>query len=210
MANLYRVGRGDGGATAGMAVPGRDLWLEDMSAPRRNDMKPVPAGEAGRRELRTAYSVFPSGVVGLCAVVDGIPVGMAASSFVAVSLDPPLVGVCVQWTSETWPRLESRPRIGVSVLGESHDAAARRLAAATGDRFEGLTLVTTEAGAVLIEGASAWLECSVDAVFPAGDHKIVLLRIEAFENRPAVEPLVFQSSTFRRLDTAADTAVDTG
>jgi len=162
-------------------------------------MKSVPAGEEGRRALRDAYAIFPSGVVGLCAVVDGIPVGMAASSFVPVSLDPPLVAVCVQWTSETWPRLEAQPRIGVSVLGESHDSAARRLAAATGDRFEGLTVSTTEHGAVLIEGASAWLECSVDSVIPAGDHRLVLLRIEALDVRPAVEPLVFQSSTFRRL-----------
>ena len=162
-------------------------------------MNPVLAGDAGRRQLRDAYAVFPSGVVGLCAVVDGVPVGMAASSFVSVSIDPPLVAVCVQWTSETWPRLEGRPRIGVSVLGESHDLAARRLAAATGDRFEGLGLRTTDDGAVLIEGASAWLECSVDSVIPAGDHRIVLLRIEALEVRPAVEPLVFQSSTFRRL-----------
>jgi flavin reductase (DIM6/NTAB) family NADH-FMN oxidoreductase RutF len=138
-------------------------------------------------------------VVGLCAIVDGVPVGMAASSFVAVSLDPPLVAVCVQWTSETWPRLEACPRIGVSVLGESHDSAARRLAAATGDRFEGLTLTTTDDGAILIEGASAWLDCAVDSVIPAGDHRIVLMRIESFDVRPAVAPLVFQSSTFRRL-----------
>jgi flavin reductase (DIM6/NTAB) family NADH-FMN oxidoreductase RutF len=162
-------------------------------------MKRVPAGVEGHRELRDAYAVFPSGVVGLCAVVDGVPVGMAASSFVAVSLDPPLVAVCVQWTSETWPRLSARPRIGVSVLGESHDAAARRLAAATGDRFEGLTLSITDAGAVLIEGAGAWLECSIESTIPAGDHQLVLLRIEEFDVRPAVEPLVFQSSTFRRL-----------
>jgi len=162
-------------------------------------VKRVPPGDDGRRELRDAYAVFPSGVVGLCAVLDGTPVGMAASSFVAVSLDPPLVAVCVQWTSETWPRLAACARIGVSVLGESHDRAARRLAAAAGDRFAGLALTTTEAGAVLIDGASAWLECSVDSVIPAGDHRLVLLRIETFDVRPTVEPLVFQSSTFRRL-----------
>jgi flavin reductase (DIM6/NTAB) family NADH-FMN oxidoreductase RutF len=162
-------------------------------------MKNVPEGEAGRLELREAYSAFPSGVVGLCARVDDAPVGMAASSFVSVSLDPPLVAVCVSWTSSTWPRLADRPRLGVSVLGESHDRAARRLAAATGDRFEGLSLHTTPDDAVLIEGASAWLECSVDSVLPAGDHRIVLLRIEEFEVRPTVPPLVFHSSMFRRL-----------
>lgn len=170
-----------------------------MAASEENDMKRVPSGDDSHRELRAAYAVFPSGVVGLCALVDGVPIGMVASSFVSVSLEPPLVAVCVQWTSETWPQLQARPRVGVSVLGESHDSAARRLAAATGDRFEGLTLSVTGDGAVLIEGACAWLECSLDSVIPAGDHQMVLLRIEAFEVRPAVEPLVFQSSTFRRL-----------
>ncbi|GAA3397819.1 flavin reductase family protein [Cryptosporangium minutisporangium] len=154
---------------------------------------------AAPRDLRDVYGAFPSGVVGLCAVVDDVPVGMAASSFVAVSLEPALVAVCVQNTSTTWPRLRDRPFVGVSVLGESHDLAARRLAAKTGDRFEGLTIGTTGGGAVLIEGASAWLECAVEREVPAGDHDIVLLRIEAFEVRPAVAPLVFHSSGFRRL-----------
>jgi flavin reductase (DIM6/NTAB) family NADH-FMN oxidoreductase RutF len=154
---------------------------------------------ADQRELRDAYGAFPSGVVGLCAVVDDLPMGMAASSFVAVSLDPPLVAVCVQHTSTTWPRLRDRPHLGVSVLGESHDLAARRLAAKTGDRFEGLALGTTPGGAVLIEGASAWLECSVEREVPAGDHAIVLLRIETFDVEPSIAPLVFHSSTFRRL-----------
>jgi len=160
-------------------------------------MKSVAGAEP--RELRDVYGAFPSGVVGLCAAVDGAPIGMAASSFVAVSLDPPLVAVCVQHTSTTWPRLRTLPYLGLSVLGESHDLAARRLAAKTGDRFEGLTLGTTEGGAVLIEGASAWLECTVDREVPAGDHVIVLLRIESFEVEPTVAPLVFHSSGFRRL-----------
>ncbi len=159
----------------------------------------VPEDDDANRELRAAYSAFPSGVVGLCAEVDGVPVGLAASSFVSVSLEPPLVAVCVSRASTTWPRLAGRPRLGVSVLGESHDAAARQLAAATGDRFEGLSLTTTAQGAVLIDGAGAWLECSLESLIPAGDHWIVLMRIESFEVRPAVRPLIFHSSTFRRL-----------
>ena len=151
------------------------------------------------RELRDVYGAFPSGVVGLCALVEGGPVGMAASSFVAVSLDPPLVAVCVQKTSTTWPRLRTLPRLGVSVLGESHDLAAKRLAAKTGDRFEGLSIGTTDGGAILIEGASAWLECTIDREVPAGDHDIILLRIESFEVEPTIAPLVFHSSGFRRL-----------
>jgi flavin reductase (DIM6/NTAB) family NADH-FMN oxidoreductase RutF len=149
--------------------------------------------------LRSAFAQFPTGVVSLCAEVDGSPVGLAASTFVPVSLDPPLVAFCVQNTSATWPRLTGRPRIGVSVLGESHEAAARSLASKTGDRFAGLTLHTTAEGAVLLDGASAWLECSVQQEVPAGDHAVVLLRVHGLQTTPGVAPLVFHGSAFRSL-----------
>lgn len=154
--------------------------------------------------LRQAFGAFPSGVVALCAVVDGAPQGMVASSFVTVSLEPPLVAFCVQWTSTTWPRLEPLARIGVSVLGEVHDAAARQLASRVDDRFANLPVETTAEGAVLLHGAGAWLECSVEQVFPAGDHGIVLMRLHALTLHEGVEPLVFAQSAFRRL--AADSA----
>lgn len=52
-------------------------------------------------QLRRAFGCFPSGVTAVCAVVDGEPVGMAASSFTSVSMAPPLVSVCVQDSSAT-------------------------------------------------------------------------------------------------------------
>ncbi len=61
--------------------------------------------------------------------------------------------MCVQNTSTTWPKLKDVARLGISVLGESHDEAARTLTARTGDWFAGLQAVSTENGAVLIEGA---------------------------------------------------------
>ena len=88
--------------------------------------------------LREAFGHFPSGVIAIAAEVDGTRVGLAASTFVPVSLDPPLVSFCVQNTSTTWPQLKDLPFLGISVLGESHDEAARTLAAKTGDRFAGL------------------------------------------------------------------------
>ncbi len=79
--------------------------------------------------LRNAFGCFPTGVTAICAVIDGEPVGMAASSFTSVSLDPALVLVCIQNSSATWRKLRSAPRIGVSVLGEQHDRACSQLAA---------------------------------------------------------------------------------
>jgi flavin reductase (DIM6/NTAB) family NADH-FMN oxidoreductase RutF len=149
--------------------------------------------------LREAFGHFPSGVIAIAAEVDGTRVGLAASTFVPVSLEPPLVSFCVQNTSETWPKLKDLPRLGISVLGESHDAAARALAAKTGDRFAGLSTVSTESGAVFVEGTSVWVESAIENLVPAGDHTIVILRVAGISVHSDVAPIVFHRSTFRRL-----------
>jgi flavin reductase (DIM6/NTAB) family NADH-FMN oxidoreductase RutF len=149
--------------------------------------------------LREAYGHFPTGVIAIAAEADGTRVGLAASTFVPVSLDPPLVSFCVQNTSTTWPRLKDLPRLGISVLGESHDDAARALAARTGDRFAGLQTVSTDNGAVFIDGTSVWLESSIEQLVAAGDHTIVILRVIDITVHPDVAPIVFHRSTFRRL-----------
>ncbi len=76
---------------------------------------------------------------------------------------------CVQNTSTTWPMLKDVPRLGISVLDESHDEAARKLTARTGDWFAGLQAISTENSAVFIEGTSVWLESSIEQLVPAGD-----------------------------------------
>lgn len=152
-------------------------------------------------QVRRAYGCFPSGVTAVCAMAAGEPVGIAASSFTSVSMDPALVSVCVQHTSTTWPRLRELPRLGVSVLGENQHAAASRLASKQGDRFAGLDLETTAEGGVLIHGAVAWLDCSIHAEVEAGDHDVVLLRIHGLRAHPDEAPLVFHGSRFRQLVT---------
>lgn len=149
--------------------------------------------------LREAFGHFPSGVVAVAAEIDGVKVGLAASTFVPVSLDPPLVSFCVQNCSTTWPKLQGVPVLGISVLGEAHDAAARTLAAKTGDRFAGLETVSSGRGAVFIEGTSVWLESAIEQLVPAGDHTIVVLRISDLTVHPEVPPIVFHRSAFHRL-----------
>ena len=149
--------------------------------------------------LREAFGHFPSGVIAIAAEVAGTRVGLAASTFVPVSLEPPLVSFAVQNTSTTWPQLKDVPYLGISVLGESHDEAARTLAAKTGDRFAGLQTVSTPSGAVFVEGTSVWLESSIEQLIPAGDHTIVILRVSDITVHADVPPIVFHRSTFRRL-----------
>ena len=149
--------------------------------------------------LRKVFGMYPTGVAVLAALVDGIPEGLAASSFTSVSLDPPLVSVCVAHTSSTWPRLRSATRIGVSVLSGDQEQAGRQLSAKGVDRFAGLAWRETPGGALLLEGASAWLDVSVHQHVVAGDHDIVILRVHDLGSDHGLQPLVFHASQFRRL-----------
>ena len=156
-------------------------------------------GDHDAAALRRAYACFPSGVTALCGLVGGLPDGMAASSFTSVSLDPPIVSLCVAHTSTTWPRLAALPTLGVSVLAEGHTELARSLSAKQGDRFAAARWTSTASGAVLLHGSTLWLECAVDSVVAAGDHDIVLLAVRSLCTFPDVEPMVFHGSAFRQL-----------
>jgi flavin reductase (DIM6/NTAB) family NADH-FMN oxidoreductase RutF len=149
--------------------------------------------------LRRVLGAFPTGVTALAALVDGVPVGMAANSFTSVSLDPPLVSVCVATASATWASLRRADRIGVSVLSHRQETASRQLAARGIDRFAGLSWYPTDDGAVLLDHASAWFDCAIEREIRAGDHDIVLLAVTRLGTDPSRPPLVFHGSKYRRL-----------
>lgn len=158
-----------------------------------------PLPDLSAASLREAFGHIPSGVVAIAAEAAGVRIGMAASTFAPVSLDPPLVSFCVQNASRTWPRIRQLPALGISVLGESHHDAVRTLAAKDGDRFAGLQTVSSDAGAVFVEGTCVWLETTVEQEVPAGDHSIVVLRVRDITVHAGVAPMVFHRSSFRRL-----------
>ncbi|RHW28345.1 flavin reductase [Nocardioides immobilis] len=151
--------------------------------------------------LRQAFGCFPSGVTAVCAVGEEGPVGMAVSSFTSVSLAPPLLSVCVQSSSSTWPKLRESPRLGVSVLAEHQAVSGRRLSMKTGDRFAGMAWSASPEGALFVSGAAASFDCAIHAEVPAGDHTMVLLAVLGLQAMPDVAPLVFHGSRFRRLET---------
>jgi len=160
------------------------------------------AAEDGRFDqvlLRQAFGCFPSGVTAFCGMRDGVAEGMAASSFTSVSLDPPLVSVCVANSSTTWPKLAELPRLGLSVLADRHAPVARALSAKNGDRFAGVEWEATDTGAVFVHGSTLWLECAPYSRVPAGDHEIVVLQIVALAIYPDIAPMVFHRSNFHEL-----------
>lgn len=149
--------------------------------------------------LRQAYGMFPSGVTAVCAMLGDEAAGMAASSFTSVSLDPPLVSVCMARTSTTWPRLRESPVLGISVMAAEHGEVARALASKAGDRFANASWEVNEKGGIFLQGSPLWLECTLYAEMPAGDHDIAVFEVKSVVPHPAVAPLVFHASTFRSL-----------
>ena len=161
---------------------------------------PTAASALDTGTLRQAFGHFPSGVTAVCGMVDGSPLGMAVSSFTSVSLEPPMVAVCMQLSSRTWPRLRELPRLGLSVLGANQEPLCRALAGPEEDRFTGCSWETGEDGAVFLHGAVTWYSCILRDEVPAGDHSIALLEVDRLWTQQAAEPLVFHGSRFRRLE----------
>ena len=150
-------------------------------------------------DLRQLYGRYPTGVTTVCAMSDGRPVGLTASSFVAVSLHPPLVSVCIQHGSWSWRQIRNQTRLGISFLGDQQSDTALALASRASDRFEGLDYQTTAEGAVLFSQAAAWLECTLERQIAAGDHDLVLMRVHRASIAEYARPLIFHASRFHGL-----------
>lgn len=151
-----------------------------------------------KRMLRDAFGAFPTGVVAVAAQVDGRLVGLAASSFTSVSLDPPLVSFSVAKGSATWPELRRAEHLGVTVLAEDHGALCRQLAGPAPERFTGVAFEIADSGAAMLTEGIAQYDCSVREEFGAGDHIIVLLQLHGVVVHSCGKPLIFHRSEFGR------------
>jgi flavin reductase (DIM6/NTAB) family NADH-FMN oxidoreductase RutF len=151
--------------------------------------------------LREVFGIFPSGVVAVAALVNGAPVGLAASSFTSVSLDPPLVSFSIANASKTWPDLRRAAHLGVTILADHHSTVARQLAGTVERRFDGLPLTATDDGAVTLDDGLAHFDTTIYREVLAGDHTIVLLELHAARHgvQDSLSPLVFHRSRFSRL-----------
>jgi flavin reductase (DIM6/NTAB) family NADH-FMN oxidoreductase RutF len=156
--------------------------------PTNQDLDPL--------RLRQAFGIFPSGVVVVAAEVGGRLVGLAASSFTTVSLDPPLVSFSIANTSKTWPDLRRAAHLGVTVLAQHHGEVARQLAGPVAQRFDGVAVRASDEGAVTLSEGLALFDTTIHREVEAGDHTIVLLRLHAVEQRDHALPLVFHRSGF--------------
>lgn len=154
----------------------------------------------GSHPVRAVFSRYPTGVGSLCAVIDGTPIGLVATSLaVGVSYDPPMISFSCRKESTTWPVLRRAPRIGVSVLGQGQAAACAQIAGPAAGRFRDLGLYETQEGALFLEDAMTWLDCRIAAEVEVGDHVVVLLELVEVGHDRATEPLVLLDGEFSAL-----------
>jgi 3-hydroxy-9,10-secoandrosta-1,3,5(10)-triene-9,17-dione monooxygenase reductase component len=141
--------------------------------------------------FREALGRWATGVALVTADVGGRPEGLIVNSFTAVSLEPPLVSFSPSRLSLTWGRMRTAKRFGVNVLGAGYESFARHAARPGADRFAGIAWSPTVSGVPAMTDAVAFLECTVQATYPAGDHWIVVGRVEGLRARTVRTPLVF-------------------
>lgn len=135
--------------------------------------------------LRSVMACFPTGVTVVATRnEDGEPIGLTVNSFTSVSLEPPLVLVCIDHGSSSHDPILQAGSFTVSVLSAAQSEVAQRFATAPSEgRFDDVGWRSAPSGHPVVEGATAWLDCTIHEVITAGDHSILVGRAEACEWR---------------------------
>ncbi len=160
----------------------------------------------GADEFRHVLGHFASGVtVVTTRDAVGRPEGLTASAFTSVSLDPPLVLVCVDLEARSHAAIEACDRFAINVLGAHQEALSRRFASTLEDKFDGLAYHSGALGAPLLARALAHIECEKVATYPGGDHVILVGRVEALRAGDG-EPLLYYRGRYGRLHAPHDSS----
>lgn len=126
--------------------------------------------------------------------------GLSVNSFTSVSLEPALVGFCVARRSTTWPLLREAGTFCVNILAEDQEALSRTFSTAGLDRFMGVGWRAAPSGAPVLAGVLAWIDCTVEAEYDAGDHLIVVGRVHELDLLQEGRPLVFYRGGYGRFE----------
>jgi flavin-dependent trigonelline monooxygenase, reductase component len=134
------------------------------------------------RSLRDAFGAFATGVTVVTTMgADGKPLGFTANSFTSVSLDPPLLLVCLAKTSRNFEVMTTAKGFAVNILSDGQKDISNTFARPVEDRFSTVTWQLGPHGSPVFADVSAWFDCSLERVIEAGDHVILLGRVQAFE-----------------------------
>jgi flavin reductase (DIM6/NTAB) family NADH-FMN oxidoreductase RutF len=163
-------------------------------------------------EFRKAMGCFATGVTIVTLDLDGEVHGMTANAFASVSLDPPLLLVCVDHSARTHAHLHAKKRFGINILAEQQKVISEyyarpihvheRAEEEAGARFE-----RTAHGTPILHGALAYLECRLQSTQEAGDHTIFIAEVEDMVVRDG-EPLLFFRGRYRKIGEKVADAVE--
>ena len=150
--------------------------------------------------FRAALGRFASGIT-IITARDGTgrDHGMTVSAFSSVSLDPPLVLVCIGHEASMHDLLMQADRIGINVLANSQEPLSRRFADPESDRFDGVGYLRGESGVALLDDALVHLECSVIGRHEAGDHTILVCAVDRAEANDG-RPLLYYRGGYAQLE----------
>ncbi len=154
-------------------------------------------------EFRHTLSHFASGVTVITACDrDGRPTGLTASAFTSVSLEPPLILVCVDHKAQSYPALAGSEMFAVNILSHDQEPVSRRFATTKiENKFEGVAFTLSPLGLPLLDDALAQLECATVNVHLEGDHSIFVGRVERAWAGAGL-PLVYFRGRYDRLSGA--------
>ena len=161
----------------------------------------APPADVSPRELRDTMGSLVTGVCVITAVADGEDVAMTANSVTSVSLDPPMILVCIAQTARFHDVLVDSVHWGVSILDAEAAEVSAHFARPGRDRRGQFEKTSYHRGPVtgvaLVDDSCAYLECRTEVVYPGGDHSIVVGRVVSTELRAeSVHPLVFHRGTY--------------
>lgn len=135
------------------------------------------------RALRDAFGAFLTGVTVVTTHdAEGVAIGFTANSFTSVSLEPPLLLVCLARTSRNFAALTQAPGFAVNILSQGQKDVSNTFARPVEDRFSTVDWTAGPHGSPILSDVAAWFDCSMHQIVDGGDHVILLGRIEAFHN----------------------------
>ena len=133
------------------------------------------------RELRDAFGSFMTGVTVVTTCKDdGTPLGFTANSFASVSLDPALLLVSIAKTSSNYDNFANASHFAINILAEEQKDVSNTFARPSDDRFASLAWSVSENQNPIIDHVSAWFDCTTYQMVDAGDHAILIGKVENF------------------------------
>jgi 3-hydroxy-9,10-secoandrosta-1,3,5(10)-triene-9,17-dione monooxygenase reductase component len=146
--------------------------------------------------FRRVFGHFCTGVTVVTGVDDGVPVGFACQAFAALSLDPPLVLYCAGNASTAGRGIERAGHFCVNVLAEDQRPVSRTFGTRGADKFAGVGWCPSPAGAPVLDGVLTWAGCRIEAVHPAGDHRVVIGLVTELGPVRDARPLLFYKGRY--------------